>query len=208
MREPTGNESIMLRNKDQMFEKVTHLFNKAESEILVYATAETMKITTRNETLRSLKVDARRRGVKLRYLTEITSDNIEYCKEQSRMVNELRHLDGIKGNFILSESEFMVSPEISERLPMTSGSHGSQGHMLKLYWGIFETTWTHAVPGIKRIGELETIPKTGPFKKSFGAEKIKILVCVQCEMLFGFQEDIQYHQKTTGHTGITEAPFG
>ena len=191
-----------------MFEKVTHLFNKAESEILVYATAETVKITTRNETLQTLKADAGRRGVKLRYLTEITSDNIEYCKEQSRMVNELRHLDGIKGNFILSENEFMVSPGISERLPMTSGSHGSQGHMLKLYWGIFETAWRHAAPATKRIGELEAVPRTGLFKKSFGAGEIKILICVQCSMLFGFPEDIQYHQKITGHTGITEAPFG
>jgi hypothetical protein len=124
------------------------------------------------------------------------------------MVNELRHLEGIKGNFILSESEFMVSPEISERLPMTSGSHGSQGHILKLYWGVFETAWTHAIPAIERIGDLEAIPKTGLLKKGFGAGEMKILICAQCSMLFGFHEDIQYHQKTTGHTGITEAPFG
>jgi two-component system, OmpR family, sensor histidine kinase VicK len=35
--------------------------------------------------------------VKLRYLTEITHDNIAACKELMTIVDELRHLDGIKG---------------------------------------------------------------------------------------------------------------
>ena len=46
------------------------------------------------------------RGTKLRYLTEITNDNLYYCKELLPMVDELRHLDGIQGNFYLSENGY------------------------------------------------------------------------------------------------------
>ena len=43
-------------------------------------------------------VGLRIRGVKLRFITEITKDNISYSKELSK-VAELRHLDRVKGNF-------------------------------------------------------------------------------------------------------------
>jgi two-component system, OmpR family, sensor histidine kinase VicK len=40
--------------------------------------------------IRNSFIDARNRGIKLRYLTEITSENISYCKELLHIVNELR----------------------------------------------------------------------------------------------------------------------
>ena len=53
--------------------------------------------------LRRAFEDAKRRGVRLLYITEITKDNLAYCKQLMPMVDELRHLDGIKGNFYISE---------------------------------------------------------------------------------------------------------
>lgn len=41
-------------------------------------------------------LDAKSRGVRLRYLTEITKGNLSYCKELMKIVDELRHLEGIK----------------------------------------------------------------------------------------------------------------
>ena len=58
--------------------------------------------------IRGAFIDAKKRGVKLRYLTEITRDNISYCKELMSNVDEIRHLDGIKGNFMISESEYLA----------------------------------------------------------------------------------------------------
>jgi two-component system, OmpR family, sensor histidine kinase VicK len=60
------------------------------------------------EELKKAFLDAKSRGVKLRYVTEITKDNIRYCKELLKLVNELRHIDGIKGNFYLSETEYIA----------------------------------------------------------------------------------------------------
>ena len=60
--------------------------------------------------LKKAFLDAKKRGVKLRYATEITKDNISYCKQMMTMVDELRHLDGIKGNFYISETGFSLLP--------------------------------------------------------------------------------------------------
>ena len=56
------------------------------------------------EPIRKAFLEAKSRGVSLRYLTEITSDNIAAAKELMNIVDELRHFDGIKGNFMVSES--------------------------------------------------------------------------------------------------------
>ncbi len=49
-------------------------------------------------------IKARNRGVKIRFIAEITRDNIHYCKELRQYVDELRHLDGLKGAMAVSES--------------------------------------------------------------------------------------------------------
>jgi two-component system, OmpR family, sensor histidine kinase VicK len=60
-------------------------------------------------------IDAKSRGVQLRYLTEITKDNISFCKELISLVDELRHLNGIKGNFMVSESEYLAPVILFEK---------------------------------------------------------------------------------------------
>lgn len=59
--------------------------------------------------------DAKKRGVKLIYITEITKDNLSYCKQLLTMVHELRHLDGIKGNFYISETGYLAPATIHEK---------------------------------------------------------------------------------------------
>jgi len=46
-----------------------------------------------NDTLSNLK----NRGVRLRQITEITKDNMPYCKMLMKIV-EIRHLEGVKSN--------------------------------------------------------------------------------------------------------------
>ena len=57
------------------------------------------------EEYRNGYIDIRRRGSKIRAFTEITKENIQYCKELIKIVDELRHLDGVKGGLAVSESE-------------------------------------------------------------------------------------------------------
>ena len=45
-------------------------------------------------------IDIRRRGAKIRAFTEITKENISYCKELMKIVDELRHLDGVRGGIL------------------------------------------------------------------------------------------------------------
>jgi two-component system, OmpR family, sensor histidine kinase VicK len=53
--------------------------------------------------IRDALIYAKRRGVAIRYITEITKTNIRYCKELMSIVDELRHLDAVKGNFVTGQ---------------------------------------------------------------------------------------------------------
>ncbi|MFZ0513343.1 MAG: hypothetical protein WAM14_17180 [Candidatus Nitrosopolaris sp.] len=53
--------------------------------------------------IRNAFLQSRERGIYLRYITEITKENLSYCKELRRV----RHLDAIKGNFMVSGSPYV-----------------------------------------------------------------------------------------------------
>ena len=65
--------------------------------------------------LKNAFLDAKNRGVKLLYITEITKDNLTYCKQLMEMTHELRHLDGIKGNFYISKSGYLAPATLHEK---------------------------------------------------------------------------------------------
>src|SRR5207237_9904099 len=64
-------------------------------------------------------LDAKNRGVRLRYLTEITNDNISYCKELIKIVDELRYLYEIKGNFDINEEVLYVTTVYTDVIRLT-----------------------------------------------------------------------------------------
>lgn len=68
----------------------------------------TMHLAIGIEHIKKAFLDAKSRGARLRYLTEITIDNISYCKVLIKIVDGLRHLEGMKGNFMISESEYLA----------------------------------------------------------------------------------------------------
>ena len=61
---------------------------------------------------RKLIPKLRSRGINLKYITEITSKNIHYCKELMKLGYEIRHLDGIKANFSINETKYVASTTV------------------------------------------------------------------------------------------------
>jgi sugar-specific transcriptional regulator TrmB len=96
-----------------------------------------------------------RRGIKTRFLTEITEKNIEYCKELMKIVYELRHLEGVKGNFSVSESDYIATAIQQEGRPIPQLIHSNAKAMIEEHQYFFETLWNKAIPAEKKIREME-----------------------------------------------------
>jgi signal transduction histidine kinase len=106
--------------------------------------------------LKEAFLDAKKRGVYLRYITEITKDNLSYCKELMTMVGELRHLDGIKGNMYLSETAYLAPATFHERgKPASQIIYSNVKEIVEHQTYVFDTLWARAIPAEERFEQIE-----------------------------------------------------
>jgi len=95
------------------------------------------------------------KGLRIRSITEITRDNIEYCKEYIKIVTELRHLDGIKGNFGVSEKEYLSTSRLQEASLLSEIIYSNVKSIVDQHQFLFETLWSKAIPAEIKIREIE-----------------------------------------------------
>jgi signal transduction histidine kinase len=107
--------------------------------------------------LREVFLNAKKRGIKVRYLTEINKENLYYCKQLSTMVDELRHLGGIKGNFYVTDEEYgapATSHEKGRSAEVMIYSHLREVVEHQQY--IFESIWNTSTSADRKIKEIES----------------------------------------------------
>jgi two-component system, OmpR family, sensor histidine kinase VicK len=107
------------------------------------------------EEYRNGYINIRRRGAKIRAFTEITKENIHYCKELMKMVDELRHLDGVKGGMAVSESEYMATTILEESKHLTEVIYSNVKEVVEQGQYVFDTLWRSAISAEKKIKEIE-----------------------------------------------------
>lgn len=106
--------------------------------------------------VRNAFLDAKSRGVHLRYLTEITKDNLSYCKELLKLVDELRHLDGIKGNFMVSETEYVAPLILFEHGQIAPQAvYSNTKEIVEQQQHIFDNFWSKGISAGNKIKEIE-----------------------------------------------------
>jgi two-component system sensor histidine kinase VicK len=105
-----------------------------------------------NDTLSNLK----NHGVRLRQITEITKDNMSYCKMLMKIA-ELRHLEGVKGKIELSDTELIVTAitENEESHQTAQVIHSNVKQLVEQQQSLFEIVWKKAIPAEQKIREIE-----------------------------------------------------
>ncbi|MDQ6724470.1 MAG: hypothetical protein M3Z01_09460 [Thermoproteota archaeon] len=99
--------------------------------------------------------DILERGGKIRCITEITKNNIQYCKELLNIVTDLRHLDGLKGGIAINESEYMATTVLHEEQPLTEVIYSNVEEVVSQGQYVFDTFWKNSISAIKKIKEIE-----------------------------------------------------
>ena len=94
-------------------EAIMKFLNNSEVSMNICADHTWPSVAMGVEVFRKGLYDLKARNVQSRYITDITKDNIEYCKELMQ-ISELRHLNEIKGNFALSEKAYTASATLQE----------------------------------------------------------------------------------------------
>jgi two-component system, OmpR family, sensor histidine kinase VicK len=94
-------------------------------------------------------------GVKIRWITDIRNENISYCKEIMNIA-EVRHLDNLKGGFVVSDSNrYVATYTLSEGEPVLQLIYSNVKKIVEFQQYLFDTLWNKAIPAKQRIRELE-----------------------------------------------------
>ena len=100
-------------------------------------------------------IDVIRRGGKIRFITEITKENLPYCKELRKIVTEMRHIEGLVGGISVSESEYMFTSTLREKELLTQVFYSNVDEIVRQGQYIFDAFWNNAIPADERIKEIE-----------------------------------------------------
>ena len=95
------------------------------------------------------------RGLKLRYVTDITRDNVGYVKEMLSF-SEIRHLDGLKGNFeVADQREYVAVATLHAAQSIPQLLFSNLPEIAEQQQFVFDSFWGRALPAEHRIKELE-----------------------------------------------------
>ena len=100
-------------------------------------------------------IECKRRGGSIRFITEITNENIHYCKELMKIVDEFRHLEAFTGGIAVSESEYMATTTLREKKLLTQVFYSNSKEVVEQGQYIFNTFWKKAIPAEQKIREIE-----------------------------------------------------
>ena len=141
---------------DKVIEQVLHFVSNARKKIDACVDHTRPLLATEIEPLKNSLVYAKERGICLSYVTEITNDNVSCCKELTKMTGEIRHLDGIKGNFYISDTEYIAPATFHERgKPASQMIYSNVKEIVNHQQYLFDTLWNKAIPAEQKIKELE-----------------------------------------------------
>ena len=144
----------MLYGVENAMGRLTEVMSRVGSRADVCGDSLSPSFSMGVEPIKKGYIDFKNRGVKIRFITEIKKDNIHYCKELMQFVDELRHMDGVKGNMAISESEYVATAVLQESQPVTQTIYSNAKAILEQHRYFFENLWNKAVPAEQRIMEI------------------------------------------------------
>src|SRR5215212_3049208 len=136
---------------------------------------------------KKLLSDIKAKGIQLRYITDITKDNIHYCKELLKFAKEVRHLAGMRANFLVSETEYMASASIQQQegnqqqqqqqeQPIPQVIYSNAKDLVEQQKYVFESLWNKATPSDQRFREIEEGLDAEVFEVFNNGEKVGQIV--------------------------------
>jgi signal transduction histidine kinase len=149
------NKSEILYGVENAVGRGVYFMSNVKQRMDIFFDHSAPSIVVDVEEYRNGYIDIRRRGAKIRAFTEITKDNVQYCKELMKLVDELRHLDGVRGGVAVSESEYMATTVLQEAKPLTQVIYSNVKEVVEQGQYIFDTLWNASVSAEHKIREIE-----------------------------------------------------
>ncbi|HKO63637.1 MAG TPA: HAMP domain-containing sensor histidine kinase [Candidatus Nitrosocosmicus sp.] len=150
-------ETRIIRGTEEVFQMASKIIQNCKSNYDLYNDNKGPSVIIEIPQYNRIHSDLKKRKVKVRLITEITSGNINYCKQLVKEFDiEIRHLQNLKGNFgIIDKKDYIATATIYEKRPITTLTYSNVIEIVKQNHFIFDTLWEKATPAERRIREIE-----------------------------------------------------
>ena len=131
------------------------IFNRATKTIDTCMTYTRPSLAVSLKSIKNAFLAARKKGVRLRYITEINHQNFDDCKALLGIVDELRHIDGLKTNFMITDAEYLALL-VQDKSESVASEHvySDMAQIVEHGRCIFDTLWSKSIPAEERIKDI------------------------------------------------------
>jgi two-component system, OmpR family, sensor histidine kinase VicK len=129
------------------------IFYNAEDRIYICGNSQFPRLIFSFEPIRKAILAAKNSGIIQKYIVEITKENIQYCKELIKLVDDLRHSDHTEANFILTKTKYLGSITLNE--PHQQAIYSNVGEVIEQQHYIFDNVWNKSIGANEKIREIE-----------------------------------------------------
>lgn len=148
---PSQEKAQVIADGRQVEANITDIIYNARKFLNIWCDSRLPKFIL-SKTIRSALEQAKRTGVRIRCITEITNDNLNYCKELIKFA-EIRHLNKILGNSVTSDNGYLAQSaghSFASNLVYTN-----ENKMIIQQNYIFENFWNNSTTQSDKISTLE-----------------------------------------------------
>jgi two-component system, OmpR family, sensor histidine kinase VicK len=152
----TIERTEILRNHEDMVNTTVEDFLKLKKSIDICTYGKGVYLTINTKPIWEGYVKAKQRGARLRWITDITKENLSDCKKLMRIA-EVRHLDEITGAFGIHDGiKYRASANVKELGQLPEELILSNVKVLvQQQQQVFNILWDKAIPSKQRIKEIE-----------------------------------------------------
>jgi two-component system, OmpR family, sensor histidine kinase VicK len=150
----SNEKTEVFHGEENAMKILLQTMSNVQKEALVCADANSAAFSMGLAPVKKGYSDFKRRQVRIRFITEITSENLQYVKELMNYA-EVRHMDTVKGNMAVSETEYVATATLEGAKPIMQTIYSNAKPILEQQRYFFENLWIKAVHADQRIRQIE-----------------------------------------------------
>ena len=150
---PSNPTRTRILHRAEVVNAILDIFSNARDGIDVCGNSNFPLKIALFESVRKVLIAAKNRGIRLRFIFEITNENLQYCKDLMKITDEIRHMNKIEANFGLNEIEYLGS--ITLQAEALQATYSNRKEVVEQQQFIFDTLWSRAIPSEQKIIEIE-----------------------------------------------------
>jgi two-component system, OmpR family, sensor histidine kinase VicK len=145
----------VIYTQEKTFEVLFECLSETNDRWDVYADSAGASAFYVMHEIKEAYLKALRRGIKIRVLTEVTENNMFYCNDDMRYVSEVRHMEGVTGFYIISDSYYISFPLQYPELPISYCVFSNAKQFVNMQQDLFTNLWKRTISIDERFKELE-----------------------------------------------------